>query len=595
VSEQGRESMTERALRVGVVLVGLGYAVALFLGPARSQPTPGQAQFNQAYPEVLIGVVLVGAGIALTLVGGSRSVGLSAVLAGFAWLAIVPATLADGSDPLRGPGQAFAMLLAPALLGLIVALVASGRVSRRTIWSSALLLGLAALIAAMRLASYDPFADLTCVNCGHAGRPLLVATADQRLLLDRAATALTIASAVGLLWLGIASLWANSKPRGGKLAAIVGSGLVGIAVAGGLLVQSTRAALLPVSAGERDLDAVIELARNLGGGLLTIGLVWLVVDVVRVRVRMRQLAVDIATAAELGTLDVRLAHALNDQSLVVGYWLESEGHYVSRSGMPLESPPAGAERKVTIERRGHPIAAIWHRQGVEPSAISNELTPSLLVALDNERLQATGEANLRELRTSRSRLVAVQEAQRRQVERDLHDGIQQRLLAIVFELRLARVTAERSGDEQRSEWLARAETLSLALVEEIRRLAHGIHPAILSQAGLAAALSSLAEDSPIPMTVSVERSVRLTQTLETTVYQVIADALVDAVQAGAGELSVAVRLIDANVVVEVDHDATAAPVRVRLLDRIAAAGGSLSVEESNGGLGKRLRVALPCG
>jgi signal transduction histidine kinase len=597
VSEQGRESVTETALRVALVLAGLGYAIALFIArPIGGSPVAlGQAGFQESYPDVVIGVLLTSAGMALTLVGGSRGAGLVAAGVGVAWLAIVPAGSVLGTDLLRGPGQASAMLLGPSLLGLVVALAASGQRSRRTIWSSAMLVVLAVLVAALRLAAYDPFADPTCVNCGHGGRPLLVATVDQRMLLDRAAAALTIASAGGQLWFGIGWLRGSGRVRGGKLAAVVGSIVVGLALAAGAVVQSARATQLPVSVGGQQFFGVIELAKTLGGGLLVIGLVLLVVDVVGVRVRMRQLAHDIASATELGRLDLRLASTLNDPSVVVGYWFESEGRYVSASGTPLASPSAdGEHNQVTIERDRQRIAAIWHRRGIEPVAIRNELTSSLLVALDNERLQAVGMANLSALQTSRARLVALHEEQRRQVERDLHDGLQQRLLAIVFDLRLARVAAERIGENRRSPWLARAEALSLSMVEEVRRLARGIYPAILSQAGLAAALSSLADEAPIPIAVSVEQGLRLPQPLEASVYQIIADALADAVRGGAAELSVVIERIGAIVAVGVDHDGVTASVPVRLVDRIAAAGGSLTVEASADRSGRRLRIALPC-
>ena len=183
----------------------------------------------------------------------------------------------------------------------------------------------------------------------------------------------------------------------------------------------------------------------------------------------------------------------------MGYWFENEGRYVSATGTPLEPPPADADRnKVTIERAHQPIAAIWHRRGHradcdqeradrEPSGRARQRAPASRRHGQPARASA-----------SRARLVAVQEEQRRQVERDLHDGLQQRLLAIVFDLRLAKVAADRNAASRRSEWLAEAEALALLMVDEVRRLARGIYPAILSQAGLAAALSSLADEAPIP-------------------------------------------------------------------------------------------------
>lgn len=597
VSEQGRESLTETALRVALLLAGLGYATALLIGgPIHGSPAPfGQAGSGGSYPDVVIGALLTTAGVALALVGGSRGTGLVAAGVGVAWLAIVPSTSAIGSDPMRGPGQAAAMLLGPTLLSLVVVVASSWLESRWAAWSLGFLLVLAVVVAALRLAAYDPFADPTCANCGHAGRPLLIATIDQRMLLDRAADAVAVASAAGLLWFGLGWLRGGGGVRGGRLAAVVGSIVVGVTLAVGAVVSSARATPLSTSVRGQDFAGAIELARTFGGGLLVIGLVWSVVNLVRVRVRMRQLANDIASATELGKLDARLSDVLNDPSLVVGYWFESEARYVSASGAPLASPPADADHNhVTIERDGRLIAAIWHRRGIEPAAIRKELKSSLLVALDNERLQAVGLANVSALRASRTRLVAVQEEQRRQIERDLHDGLQQRLLAIVFDLRLARGAAERMGESGRSGWLAHAEGLSLSLVEAVRSLARGVYPAILGQAGLAAALSSLADEAPIPMAVSVDQSLRLPQPIETSVYQIIADALAGAVRGGATGLSVEVEQLGADVAVGIDDDGVATDVPVRLTDRIAAAGGSLTVEASANRSSRRLRIAIPC-
>jgi signal transduction histidine kinase len=602
VSEQGRESLTETTLQAALVVVCLGFVLALTTaGPSGGwAATFARLDFSPSSQHVVIGVVLASAGVALTLIrGASRGTGLLAMVIGVAWLATVPARSVDGSDPLRGPGQAVALLAAPALLGLVVSLAPPGRtgrtggIGRRTMVAAAILLALAVLVTALRLAAYDPFADPTCVSCGHGVQPLLAVTAEQRMLLNRAAALLVIASAAGVVLLHVARQTGGRSARGGALAVVVGSTILAVTLAAGGAMQLTSAAPLPAS--EEGHEGIIELTGAIGAGLLALGLAWRVVDVLRLSLRMRRLTQDVTTAAELGRLDVQMANALDDPSVVVGYWYENEAGWVSTTGMPLDQPPAAADQsRLTIERGGRPIAAIWHRRDIDPRAIRNELTSSFLVALDNERLQAVGMANLRVLRGSRARLVSEQEAQRRQVERDLHDGLQQRLLAIVFDLRLARVAAERMGDRPRSRWLEQAEALALAIVEEVRRLARGIYPAILVQAGLAAALSSLADEAPIPMSVSVGPMPRLPPSLEATIYQLVAEALTDAVRGGAAELTVTVGRAENDVVVVIDHDGSTASVRVRLVDRIAAAGGSLIDETSADDGGRRLRIALPC-
>ena len=595
VSEQGRESLTETGLRAGLVLGCVGFMLTLVVsGPSGGLATPfGQPGFGQGSRDVAIGALLAAAGVAFALTHGARGVaGLLAALVGIAWLATVPATSVDGSDPLRGPGQALAPLIGPALLGLTVAIASRGSTGRLTILAVAGLVALAILVAALRLAAYDPFADPTCVSCGHGAPPLLVATAEQRLLLNRAAAALAIACAAGVLWLMVDRRPARGKNRGGTLAIAAGVISLTLVIAAGAAMQLSSAAPGPPPEARA---GVIELAGAIGAGLLVLGLVWQAVDVLRLRLRMRQLARDVASATELGRLDVRMARALDDRSVVVGYWYEGEACWVSTSGEPLGPAPADAEQgQLTIEREGRPIATIRHRRDIEPQAIRKELTSSMLVALDNERLQAVAMANLRVLHASRARLVSVQEAQRQQVERDLHDGLQQRILAIVFDLRLARVAAERSGERARMRWLGHAEGLALAIVEEVRTLARGIYPAILGQAGLAAALSSLADEAPVPMSVSVGPMPRLPQPLEATIYQAISDALADAVRSGAAELAVTVERVADDVVVVIDHDGSRASVRVGLVDRVAAAGGSLVDEASASHAGTRLRIALPC-
>lgn len=596
MSEQGHESLTESALRGAVVLACLGFLLVLAgADPLAGLATVlGQPGVGQASKDITVGVVLAATGAALVLVGaGRRGAGVMVAAMGLAWLAAVAARSADGSDVLRGPGLALSPLVASALLGLVVALAAPHRAGRGTVVVAATLIGVAVAVAGLRLATYDPFADPTCVQCGHGAPPLLAATVEQRALIDQAAAVLaTVCAAAGLVIEG-SRLAGGRRPRGRALAVSAGSIVLALAIVAGQVMRLVDPA--SPRATDPGPGSIVELAAATGAVLLVLGLVAQVVDALRVRIRLRQLARDAASATELGRLDLRLASSLGDRSVVVGYWHEGEGSWVTASGTPVKDPAAdSAQGRVRIERAGRPIATVWHRRDIEPQAIRKELTSSFLLALDTERLQAVGMANLRLLQASRARLVTSQETQRRQVERDLHDGLQQRLLSIVFDLRLARAGAERGGDRPRSRWLEQAEMRTLAIVDEVRKLARGIFPAVLSQAGLAAALSSLADEAPIPMTVSVEPMTRLPQRLEVTVYQVVADALADAVRGGASELSVAVVRVTDEVGVMIDHDGAAGAVRLRLVDRVAAAGGSLVDEVAAELPGRRLRIALPC-
>ena len=176
--------------------------------------------------------------------------------------------------------------------------------------------------------------------------------------------------------------------------------------------------------------------------------------------------------------------------------------------MRSSTPTAGHSRQsrlrvrvfTSLEQGGKRVAVIGHRPGLDPETLTAELGPSVLVALDNERLRAARLTQLRELRASRARVVAVEDAERRRIERDLHDGAQQRLLAILMDLRAAHQAASRDGEQASADALAEAEALAQAAIEELRRIARGIYPVVLGQAGLLPALRSLADEASVPLT-----------------------------------------------------------------------------------------------
>lgn len=203
-----------------------------------------------------------------------------------------------------------------------------------------------------------------------------------------------------------------------------------------------------------------------------------------------------------------------------------------------------------------------------------------------------------ELAMSRRRIVATADETRRRVERDLHDGAQQRLVATILTLQRARQAAD-SGSEDVAELITEAVVSTERATDELRELARGIHPAILSAGGLAPALKGMARRSPIPVVLDLDKHERLPERIEVTAYYVASEALTNAVkhsQASAVHLTVSVTNGDVRLAISDDGVGGADPVGgsglIGLKDRVEAAGGKLTVE-SPPGKGTHLTVELP--
>jgi signal transduction histidine kinase len=266
---------------------------------------------------------------------------------------------------------------------------------------------------------------------------------------------------------------------------------------------------------------------------------------------------------------------------------------VGPDGSALAAGTVTGLASTPVIRHGTRIATIHHPGSVDARRVTVQLSPTMLVALDIEHLRAVSLATLRLVRASRARIIAAQDTERRRVERDLHDGAQQRVLAVAMDLRLACSRATREGREDAATALRAAEAHAFAVLEELRRLARGIHPAILSQGGLGPALSSLAEEAPVPMTLDIDRSARLPALIEAIAYRAVAESLTDAARLGATEVSVAIRPDPGWVTVDVEYDGRAPGFPQRLADRVGATGGRVDVEEMTPGR-HRIRAVLPC-
>jgi signal transduction histidine kinase len=305
--------------------------------------------------------------------------------------------------------------------------------------------------------------------------------------------------------------------------------------------------------------------------------------------------------APRGELRDVLARSLGDPSLDVAYWVPEQGRYVDVSGRPTTLPDGGEDRATTVvEHDGRPVAALLHDPALlADPALVDAVCAAAGLALENERLAAELRARLEELAASRSRLVQAADAERRRIERNLHDGAQQRLVSVSMALGLA--DAKLADDPAAARrMLAEARAGLGSAMEELRGLSQGIHPAVLTERGLAVALRELALTATLPVTLDCALGRRLPAPVEAAAYYVVAEALANiGKHAGATAVSVDVRERAGHAVVTVTDDGAggadpAGGSGLRgLADRLATLDGRLEVRSPRGG-GTTLRAELPC-
>ena len=297
-----------------------------------------------------------------------------------------------------------------------------------------------------------------------------------------------------------------------------------------------------------------------------------------------------------------LAQAFGDASLTVVYWLPERALYVDTVGRPVTLPePGGVQTWTPIDRDGAPLAAIVHDAALADERRLLETAGAAAgLAMENERLHAELRARVDELERSRERLIEAGLAERRKLERDLHDGAQQRLVALALSLRLAR---DRLGREPE----AARDLLNEAMLElesatgELRELARGIHPAVLSDRGLTVAVKALAGRLAVPVELVSSPSERLPPRVEVASYYVVAEALTNVARySHAHTAEVRITTVNGFLAVEVSDDGVggADPRRGSglrgLADRVSALDGRLEVN-SPPGRGTTVRARIPCG
>ena len=306
-------------------------------------------------------------------------------------------------------------------------------------------------------------------------------------------------------------------------------------------------------------------------------------------------------AAPAEHLDAALARVLGDPTIRVLYRVPSPSGgrvYVDASGQPAQLPEAGTGSSVTtVDQGGEPVAALVHDASLsdEPELLEATVAAARL-AIDNARLQAEVRAQLEKVRASRARIVRAADVERQRIERNLHDGAQQRLLALSFALRMAESAAD--GDAELKAALGDAANELKEALSELRELAQGLHPEVLTRSGLAAAVRAAARRASVPAEVAEAPEERFSPDAEAAAYYVVSEALANAGKHASATLArVCIRRSGGVLRVEVADDGVggadaAGSGLTGLADRVAALGGTLSVA-SPPGAGTVVTAELP--
>ena len=441
--------------------------------------------------------------------------------------------------------------------------------------ATVLLLGLASALV------FDPAAQ----GCSQCPANHLAVTSDPGLLaaLQRDGVWLGLAWAVALA--GIAA-WrvARSSSAARLLTAPV---LLAAVVYLGLVAADYAHSLGRGFLSNDDIEKRLWAGQAAALVVLALGVVLAWVRGRRARDEVARLVVELGEAPAPGGVRDALARALGDPELQLAYPLD-EGRQVDAAGLAIELPQGNGRAVTPLVRGGHPVAVLGHRAALlDDPGLLEEVGTAARLALDHERLEAELRAQLQALRASRARAVETGDAERRRLERDLHDGAQQRLVVLSLGLRLL-------GDQLGPQAAGRVDTAQAELraaLDDLRELGRGIYPAVLADEGLAAALDSLAEEGRVPIVVGPVPPERLAPPVEAAAYFLVAEVLK---RSRARRLAVSAELSDGRLVVEIAATGTLEDDLTDLEDRIGALDGELTVERS---ASDRLavRAEVPCG
>jgi signal transduction histidine kinase len=564
---------------VPVLLVLLAAGVSL--GLLTLTVANSGAGFSLALSTTFGVIALLSAGWSLMIAGlirglGRRPIGMSLLLygAGCAWL------LAEWDNPATGSAVVLSVgVVLYAACPAVVVHLALAYPSGRLRWRVARLVvvaGYAITLGVLGVASGLVFSPES-QGCPECASNLLQVTDQPRLWIDLnrwgvwLAIAWVVAALVTIAWRLLHVSSASRRSFG--LVSACALGYLGSVL--GYYVGSLDRGFL----GGNTRDAQLWLVQAVALVLLSVAVI---TDLARARLNHRaltRLVVDLARATEMGHLRAAMAARLGDPDLVIAYPIEGS-RFVDATAREVEIPPPRDRSMTPLRYGGIDEAVLVHRPGLLDSPeMVDDLVSAVHLALENERLHAEALAQLADLRSSGVRIVAEGDEERRRLERDLHDGAQQRLVGLSLALRLLRSRVPTNTPE-----LEAADSELQQAITELRQLARGLYPVVLRDQGLAAALSALAESRHIR--VESAPTERLPAVVESTAYLLVARVsesggrtTVEAVNKGGR--------LDVEATIEGDLDNLG-----DVGDRVRTLEGSLDLTHPGGGV-TSVRLSLP--
>jgi signal transduction histidine kinase len=446
---------------------------------------------------------------------------------------------------------------------------------------------LEAALAALGLALFrDPYLDPTCwANCTDNVFLLrsLPALARAVTATDRWFTAVVATTLLAVC------AWRLLARRGRARVMLVPIALPAIVFAAATGAHAIALSQMPLEDPANPTFQLIFDVQSAAVILLAAGLAMDAVMTVVHRRSVARIVASLGAAPAPGSLESALARALGDPELRVAYWLPDVQRYVDAQGRPVAEPAAAPGRLVTaLMQQDRRVAMVSHAATLPE--LEREFGAAIRLGLENERLQAEILFQLSEVRASRARIVQAGDAERRRLERNLHDGAQQRILALSYDIRLAHASAEADADNRTRLFLEQALAEVQAGLGELRELAHGIYPAILTEAGLGPALATLADSASIPVELDDDVQSRYPEVVETAAYLMVAEAIEDAAGRGAGYAAVTVAHRDGRLTVTVEDDGQGRTSPMSgIADRVGALDGILTIEPTWMG------AQIPCG